>query len=333
MPGDILRKWTEPKGSLSHASLSRKLKMQQLIVIAKVIDTGSLMRAANEMGLTQPAVTKAIQELEAFFDAPLFERLNRGVVPTQLGKVLGQRAKSMIAELRYLADEVNELQGGMSGRVIVGTLIAASAKLLPLTIAKLKEEAPGILITVREANTAQLFPALAIGDLDIVVGRLPEIELPLARAFPLRHEVLFQESMCVVVGARHRFDFPAGAQLKDLLNLPWIVPNAESPARARAEGLFARAGLPVPANRIESLSMLTNIGLLHQMLCLGLMPLAAAQQFVDAGLLAIVDLPESGDFGAIGYSVRAGKQISPACQRFIQCLSDSSKEIGHARRI
>ncbi|SDV51304.1 LysR family transcriptional regulator [Chitinasiproducens palmae] len=316
-----------PASPISQLSLSRKLKLQQLIVVAKVIDSGSLLRAANEMGMTQPAITKAVQELEAFLEAPLFERSNRGVVPTELGRLLGERAKSMITELRYLTDEINALQRGTAGHVIVGTLISASARLLPLTIAKLKAQAPGVLVTVREASTPQLFPALATGDLDIAVGRLPERELPLASAFPLQHEVLFEESMCIVVGARHRFDLPSQPHLADLRHLPWIVPLGDSPARMRAERLFQDAGLALPENRIESLSMLTNIGLLLETACVALMPRAAAQQFVGPGLLSVLDVAESGDFGAVGFSIRADRKVSAACQRFIACLRDSAREI------
>jgi DNA-binding transcriptional LysR family regulator len=309
---------------LTHVSLSRKLKLQQLILIAQVIDSGSLLRAANELSMTQPALTKSIQELEAFFGEALFERTNRGVVPTELGRLLGRRAKSMLTELRYLTDEVNALQSGTAGHVIVGTLISASARLLPVAICKLKEQAPDMLITVREGATAQLFPALATGDLDIVVGRLPERELPLANAFPLQHEVLFQESMCVVVGARHAAGLPAQPGLADLMHLPWIVPLGDSPVRLWAERLFHDAGLPMPADRVESLSMLTNLGLLLERPCAALMPRAAARQFVDAGLLTIVEITEVADFGAVGFSVRANKKISPACMRFIACLRESA---------
>ncbi|KXU83830.1 LysR family transcriptional regulator [Paraburkholderia monticola] len=312
---------------LSHVSLSRKLKLQQLILVAKVIDTGSLLRAAKELGMTQPAITKAVQELEAFFSAPLFERTNRGVVPTELGRLLGRRAKSMNTELRYLTDEINALQGGTAGHLIVGTLIVASARLLPMAIRLLKEQAPGMLVTVREAGTAQLFPALATGDLDIVVGRLPERELPLANAFPLQHEVLFQESICVVVGARHALALPKRPRFADLANLPWILPLADSPTRIRAEQLFQDAGLPLPVDRVESLSMLTNLGMLLERACVALMPRAAAQQFVDAGLLAIVPLREAADFGAVGFSTRADRQVSPACERFIACLRESAARI------
>ena len=73
---------------------------------------------------------RAIQELESYFDGPLFSRSNRGVMPTDLGVLLGRRVKSLMAEFRYMTDEVNDFRLGTSGHVIVGTLIAASARLL-----------------------------------------------------------------------------------------------------------------------------------------------------------------------------------------------------------
>lgn len=303
------------------------MKLQQMIVIAAIIDCGSLLRAANQMGMTQPALTKVVRELEGFFGAPLFERSNRGVTPTELGSLLGRRAKSMMSELRYLSDEVNVLRGGSSGHVIVGTLITASARLLPMAIARLKAQAPHMLVTVIEASNAQLFPALAAGDIDIVVGRLPEREPRTAGTLALRYEVLFRETMCIVAGAHHRLGLSAAPHLRELHALPWILPLADSPSRARVEQLFEDANLPLPGNHVESLSMLTNLGLLLQTPCLGVMPRAAAQQFIDAGLLRVIDTPTSNDFGAIGFSARADKQPSAACQRFIDCLREAARVI------
>ncbi|KAG0767190.1 hypothetical protein G6F22_017691 [Rhizopus arrhizus] len=74
----------------------------------------------------------------------------------------------MMAEVRYMADDIDAVLGGASGHVVVGTLIAASAKLLPEAIARLMTEHPGIQVTVREGPSAQLLPALATGDVDIV---------------------------------------------------------------------------------------------------------------------------------------------------------------------
>ena len=73
---------------------------------------------------------RAIQELESYFDGPLFSRSNRGVMRTDLGVLLGRRVKSLMGEFPYMTDEVNDFRLGTSGHVIVGTLIAASARLL-----------------------------------------------------------------------------------------------------------------------------------------------------------------------------------------------------------
>ena len=304
-------------------NLGRKLKFHQLQVFDRVLETGSLVRAANETGLTQPAVSKIVHELEACFEGPLFVRSNRGMQPTELGELLGHRVKSLMAELRYLTDEVNAFSAGTSGHVIVGTLISASADLLPRTIAMLKSRTPGVLVTVREATTAQLFPALASGDLDIVVGRLPERTLPVANAYALTHEILFNESLSVVGGTRHWTQAPERVPLAQLREGAWILPVRESPSRLAAERLFHDAGLALPEDIVESLSVLTNIGLMLETPRVALMPRAAAAPFVASGLLRVLADTMPGSFGDVGYSLRADKPPSPACERFVACLREA----------
>lgn len=313
---------------LSQLSLVRKLKLNQLMVFGCVLETRSLVRAANEMRLTQPAITKVIHELEACVDGDLFTRSNRGVEPTELGLLLGQRVRSLMAELRYMTDELNDFRHGTSGRVIVGTLIAASARLLPKAIALLKARTPNVLVTVREAPMAQLFSALATGDLDFVVGRLPERELPISNAFPLTHEALFEESLCIVVGKGYGLNNTRVGGLDELMRFPWILPIADSPSRLAAEQLFRKSGLPLPADIVESLSILTNIGLLLQTPSIALMPRVAARQFEEVGLLRILDLPETEPFGTVGFSVRANKVQSAACQAFVDCLREAAELAG-----
>lgn len=312
---------------ISNVTLSRKLKFNQLMIFELVLESGSFVRAANTMGLTQPAITKAIYDLESFFGAPLFDRSNRGVTPTEFGVMLGRRVKSLIAETRYMTEEVNAYRSGAAGHVIVGTLISAAAKLLPRALVKLRQATPGVQITVREGTTAHLFPALATGDLDIVVGRLPEQELPLAHAFPLVHEVLFDESFCAVVGTGNPLVARSGLQLAELMQCDWIFPLQESPSYNAVEKLFRGAGLGLPVGHVKSLSMLTNIGMLIETNMIALMPRAAAIQFVDSGLLQILDLPDSAIFGDVGFSIRADKEVNPACKNFIRCLREATREM------
>ncbi|VCU71160.1 HTH-type transcriptional regulator GbpR [Pigmentiphaga humi] len=305
---------------LTPNALGHKLKLHQLQVFERVLERRSLSRAANELNLTQPSVTKAIYELEKFVGAPLFERSNRGVVPTELAHLLGRRVKTLMAELRYMTDELNAALTGESGHVIVGTLIAASAKLLPEAISLLMRDHPGIRVTISEGPSSQLFPALATGDLDIVVGRLPERDIALSYALPLTHHTLYEEPLLAVVGAHHPLAREEQLDLPRLMDQLWILPSAESPLRTAVEQTFHRSSLGLPARHIESLSLLTNLGILLRGEAIALMPQDAAQQFLDHGLLARLPLAEFGLFGRVGYSVRSNRTPTPASQHLVDYL-------------
>jgi DNA-binding transcriptional LysR family regulator len=315
---------TDKFTSMSFLTITpRHLKLKPLLIFERVLNSPSIASAARDLNLSQSAVTKSIQELEAILDVPLFERTNRGIVPTCYGGLLGERIKTVISELRYLTDELNSFRSGETGHVIVGSLISASAQLLPKAIIKLKQQRPGILITVREGPNDQLFQALANGEVDIVVGRLPSGNLPLLHQLPFKHAVLYPDEMCVVAGQGHPIAQRKNLRLPDLLEYPWIFPLQESPARLLVDQLFQDAGIALPKNITESLSLLTNIGLLQDSSTIVLMPRAVAQHFVHLGVLSILDLGNVGKFGNVGYSTRADRIPAPAAQFFIECLIQS----------
>jgi len=309
------------------AITSRHLKLKPLLIFERVLNSPSIASAARDLNLTQSAVTKSIQELEAILDVPLFERTNRGIVPTCYGSLLGDRVKTVITELRYLTDELNSFRSGETGHVIVGSLISASVQLLPKAIIKLKQQRPGILITIREGANDQLFQALANGEVDVVVGRLPNENLPLLRQFPFKHAVLYPDEMCAVAGQAHPAARQKNLSLHDLLEYPWIFPLRESPARLFVDQLFQDAGIDSPKNITESLSVLTNISLLQDSSMIVLMPRTVAQHFVQLGLLSILDLGNIKKGSKVGYSIRADRMPTPAAQFFIECLKVISKMV------
>lgn len=319
---------SEPHTPLSFSDVMlRHLKFKQLLIFNQVLQRNSILHAARELHLTQSAVTKAIKELEDQLGVQLFERSNRGVTPTNYGQTLGARVKSVIAEVRYLADELNAFRSGESGHIIVGTLIAGSAKLLPLAIAKLKAQAPYVLVTVREGSSDQLYPSLATGELDLMVGRLPEHEHPITQKFPIAHEVLFTEDFSLVVRAGHPLTKKSTLSLNETMTWPWVLPVPESPSRQAAERLFREAGLALPANRVESLSLMTNVNLLIDSSACVLMPRGAAELFIRAGILQSLPISNIGRFGHVGVSTRADKLPSPAAKLFIQCLREAAQQI------
>lgn len=313
--------------ALSRLSLGRKLKLAQLMVFESVLETGSFIRAANALGLTQPAVTKTISELESVLGGAVFERSNRGVRPTEFGKMIATRVKSLIAEMRYMTDEINAFRTGEAGHVIIGTLIAGSAKLLPRAVVQLRKSVPGVTVTIREGTTTHLFPALATGDIDIVVGRIPREEFDSVNSVPLTHEPLFCERYCAVVGHQSRLASANTLTMGDLTTEDWIFPLLESPAYSVAENLFRSAGVPVPKRHTFSLSILSNIGMLLESDMIALMPRAAARQFVGDGLLRILPLPQEAEFGEVGYSIRTDREPSPSCRNFIASLREVAQDL------
>lgn len=307
-------------------SVARKLKFYQLVVFDQVLQSGSLVRAAQALNLTQPAVTKIIHELESYFDAPLLIRSNRGVSATELGELVVRRAKSLLAELRSLTDEVNAFQDGTSGHVMVGTLISASSSLLPRAMQLLKQRAPGVLVSLRVGQMDQLFPALAVGELDLVVGRVPDDwswrnESPL-----LEVEVLYGEQLSVVAGVNHPLHGSDPVNLTQLHSFPWVLPTRDSLLRRTADKLFAEAKLSTPGNVVESLSILTNITLMQDQQTVALMPYEASQQFIQAGMLKAFDLGTQLQFGDIGCFFSNGRALGPAARLFRECLNLAREE-------
>ncbi|MGE4338928.1 MAG: LysR family transcriptional regulator, partial [Pigmentiphaga sp.] len=301
-----------------------------LQVFERVLEHRSLSAASKELHLAQPTVTRAIQELEKVLGAPLFERTSRGVVPTELGQVVGRRARQWLAEVRYLADEVDAVLGGAAGHVAVGTLISASARLLPAALARLMTLHPGIQTSITESPSRQLFPALARGELDIIVGRLPDADADEAGApaGQIAHHPLYQEDLCLLARPRHPL---AGAPRVDLDQLQdgwWILPTPASPLRQSVEQVFRDADLPLPRHRLESLSLQTNLGLLQRTDAVALLPHDAARPWIKSGLLCRLALDAFGRFGRVGYSVSTLRAPSPACLALIDCLHRAAGEPG-----
>jgi DNA-binding transcriptional LysR family regulator len=308
----------------SPLSLGRKLRFSKIVVFEQVVRSGSILRASQVLNMTQSAVTKVIHELESQLGAALLVRGNRGVTPTEFGELVARRAKSLLAELRYMSDEISAFREGAAGQVLVGTLISASAALLPHAIQLLKARAPRVVVTVRVAQMDQLLPALTVGDLDLVVGRIPEDNAWRARSPHLDAEILYREPLSFVSGVQHPLATRERATLAALLDYPWILPTRDSSLRPTADRMFRDVDLPQPANVVESLSVLTNVTLMLDQQTVGLMPHSAARQFAEAGLLAILPVAALPSFGDVGCFTFSGREPAPAVSLFRECLRQAA---------
>ena len=318
------------RSALSGAALSRRLRLAQFAVFEKVVETGSLLAASRELAMTQPAVSKSMRELEQQLGGALFVRSKRGAVLTEFGHLFARHARTVMAGLHDMAEEMQAAQAGLTGSVVVGTMMAASSGLLPEAIARLREHAPELIVSIQVGPNATLFPMLARGDLDLVVGFLPHNATALMRqaAEPVRsaaathfmHIPLYDESLTAVVATDHALAGKKTVDLADLSRLEWILPTQESVAHATVRAFFESHGLGLPRRRVESLSVLTNIGLLQRRPMVALMPELVAVLLQRAGLVAMLPLPGTGSFGSVGYTLRSERVRNRACQHLLEAL-------------
>ncbi len=303
--------------------ITRKLRLKHFELIGEVYDARSILKASRRLSLTQPAVTKAVRDVETALDLRLFERTNRGLEPTAYGEIVARHAKILLTELRHTAEELENVRAGYSGHVAVGTLLAASANLLPSAIALLKKERPGVAITVIEGTYDLLMPSLLASDIDMVLGRLP-VE---GRRGGLAYEELYAEATCLVVRARHPLVARKPLELIDLVNEAWLLPLPETTLRRQVEKTFIDNKAPFPRNIIESMSMLTNRALLQRSDCIGVMPYHVALGDVEHGVLAILPVNLSSIQSSVGVITRSPNNQAPAANALLKCLREVGQEL------
>ncbi|PVA05464.1 LysR substrate-binding domain-containing protein [Thalassorhabdomicrobium marinisediminis] len=297
-----------------------RLKLRQLRLLVKVGDHGSIQHAARELGISQPAATKMIQDLELDFEVQLFERTNRGVVPTVFGEALIRHGKLIFAQVSNAAQELDDLNEGNSGRVVVGTLLAASPALLPRAINRLVQDRPNVAVKIVEGTNEALMPALRSGEIDLIVGRLPSHR----HRAKIEQEQFFEEKVMVVAGPDHPLAAAQSVSFDQLEPFGWILPPIETTLRRQTDQFFVKQGQYLPPTVIESVSYLANRSLLRSSTLLGLLPAPVAALDIEAGLLSAIDWDVPFGRRPVGVSYRGDGSLSPAGAAFVQALRDEA---------
>ena len=297
-----------------------RLKLRQLRLLTAIADEGTVLKGSQALNIAQPAATKSIKELEDALGVQLFERSSRGVTPTDFGAVMVKHAKLILAQLRHASEELQSLEEGLSGRVHVGTLLAASTSLLPRALARLRAQRPGIAVTVAEGTIDRLMPGLRTGDLDVVLGRLPEYR----EREGLRQEVLYLDTVAIMVRQGHPLTRRASLALADLVDQPWVMPPPQTSLRRQIDHAFRHEGLEPPHDVIESVSILTNHALLRSTDMLAAMPHQVG--IGQAGLVALPVVLEGAN-SRIGATTHAHVALSAAAACFMDIIHEVAAEM------
>ncbi len=301
-----------------------RMKLKQLRLVIAICDHASLLHAAKVLSISQPTATKLLQDLEIDLGVTLFERTNRGAFPTSYGTALIRHGRLVLAQLSHAAQELDDLVEGTGGRIVVGTLLAASAIILPATIARIREQRPNVSIAVTEGTNERLIPALHDGKLDLVVGRLPQYRY----RQDLVQEPLYDEPMCVVARSGHTLAKQDAVTPEAILSArEWILPPPDTTLRRQIDKLFHDQGVAPPANPLESISYLTNRYLIVNTDMIGVWPYHVVQDDIERGLLRVLPIEVSDTSQPVGVCLRSEEGLSPAAQAFLACLRKTASDM------
>jgi LysR family transcriptional regulator, nitrogen assimilation regulatory protein len=256
------------------------MDLRSLRYFVHIADTGSITRAAAQLGIAQPALTRHMQSLEAEFGTPLLERLPRGVRLTSAGRQLLDHARRVLREVDRAHAELKGTSEPGHARVVLGVSPTVGGWLVPGCVERARASAPELSIKVVEGFSPQLFDALAAGKVDVALLTNPQP----ARA--LRYTPLVSEPV-VVVAARSLAPSRAFFTLSELARTPLLISDGLRSALDEQLGRYqARLNVEVEIDSIEAIR-----GLLLRGAGYALMPVSALHDDIQAGRL--VALPVS----------------------------------------
>ena len=272
-----------------------------------VVAERSISGAAQRLAISQPALTKSIRKLEAYFGAPLFERLPRGVALTAFGETLLPHARRIEAECQFAETEMKALRGGHSGRLRLGAGPFFGAALLPAAIAKLQPRFPDLRVELDVAINEVTHPRLFEGELDAVFCRLPEpAELPPSI---LRQEFIAIESR-IVAGKGHPLLARSKISARELGAYPWVIYHQDREMVAQLFAAIGKSGAPPLRVGTEVKSMLALIQLLRAGPYLSCVPDALIQAQPELGIRFVA-------FDRVVWSFAGGALVQRALEHYL----------------
>ncbi len=288
------------------STLISRLRLKQLRLLIALDEHGSLHKAAEQVSITQPGATKALNEIESAFGTRLFTRTSQGLEANDLGRCAVRYARLINSDLAHLREEMIGILQGQGGRISVGIIMGA-VPLLVSSLARLRQSQPELSVEIVEDTSARLLALIDQGRLDLALCRTSVSQRPEAYdCLPL-----YREQLKVVTNPSHPLANAESLELMQLNDFRWIVYPANMPMRLVLEREFSEAGLEFPRFPLETASTFTTLMLLQQDQSLvALMPEEVADAASKMGV--VVSLPLKMLSRSEPYSIvtRHGAQLS-----------------------
>ena len=289
------------------------MRLSQIRDFLAVADTGSIRAAARSLGLTQPALTKSLRQLEAELGAVLVTRSVRGIVFTALGQAFLTRARSIDGDLRRAREEIAQLQGAREGTLSIGASTAPAMGVLPRAVVKLRESWPSATIRVSDTSFPNVLADLREGRFDLAIS--PTFGADPVPSGEFNVEVLFRNEVVVVVRKGH--PKRSAKSLREFTDGEWLRSGPRGGPATVLDAAYAAIGLPPPECHVQCESFLALPEIVAISDVVAMVPRQLLEQPSVRGRLVRVPVKEKLRPIEINLLTRAGVPLTPIGKDFV----------------
>ena len=301
------------------------MKLTQIRQLLAIADKGSVRAAARHLDVSQPQLTRSMQELEHELGVTLFERGARGVALTAIGLRFLDRAKTINSEVRRAQEEIAQLRGDTAGTLYVCMSTVPHIALYPYALKEFRVRYPNVMMDLRDGVFPTAEPMLKNGTLDCYVGPAPE----LPSGSDLVVEKLFDNTR--VVMCRRGHPLSGATSLKELKDAEWATTSVTHKAHEELGPLFAQHGLPAPRLVMRAHSALTYITSVAYSDLLTMLPVQWADFDITRDALDVIKVRELLPAAPICIVRRADLPLTPAAEYFCDMIRRASAHVLQAR--
>ncbi|TYD30664.1 LysR substrate-binding domain-containing protein [Klebsiella pneumoniae] len=297
---------------------SQRIRLRHLHTFVAVAQQGTLGRAAETLNLSQPALSKTLNELEQLTGTRLFERGRLGAQLTLVGEQFLTHAVKVLDALNSAGQALNRKEGLNNDIVRIGALPTAALGILPTVIGQFHKQQKDITLQVATMNNTMLLAGLKSGEIDIGIGRMSDPELMSG----LHYELLFLESLKLVVRPGHPL-LQETVTLSRVMEWPVVVSPKGTVPRQNAEALLQSQGCKMPAGCIETLSASLSRQLTVDFDYVWFVPSGAVKDDLRRGVLTALPIATQGAGGPIGILTRVDATLTPGTQTLLSAIRKS----------
>ena len=297
---------------------SQRIRLRHLHTFVAVAQQGTLGRAAETLNLSQPALSKTLNELEQLTGTRLFERGRLGAQLSLVGEQFLTHAVKGLDALNSAGQALNRKEGLNNDIVRIGALPTAALGILPTVIGQFHKQQKDITLQVATMNNTMLLAGLKSGEIDIGIGRMSDPELMSG----LHYELLFLESLKLVVRPGHPL-LQETVTLSRVMEWPVVVSPKGTVPRQNAEALLQSQGCKMPAGCIETLSASLSRQLTVDFDYVWFVPSGAVKDDLRRGVLTALPIATQGAGEPIGILTRVDATLTPGTQTLLSAIRKS----------